>query len=209
MVIAARHRYRYVRFCTFLVIFLRKQQSAIENNQPTVVIGWQEFAGGDLKGLLPVLDPIDKLRMAAWLANGVADIHAVDSWNATAGYPDDVGARDNAGARAIDSSKGSADADNISDDAGAASENNVGSNGTATPVSLIHNDINMDNILLGYRDGIETPLINDFNIAVFRKRNERTGLPCLFRGRFANPQVRLRDMFHTICMRKERVLFSS
>ena len=133
-----------------------------------------------MKGLLPVLDPIDKLRMAAWLANGVADIHAVDSWNTT-GYVDNVGAR------AIDSSKGSADADNA--DAGAASENNFRSNGTATLVSLIHNDINMDNILLGYRDGIETPLINDFNIAVFRKRNERTGLPCLFRGRFANPQV--------------------
>ena len=47
----------------------------------------------------------------------------------------------------------------------------------------------MDNILLGYRNGIETPLINDFNIAVFLKRNVRTGLPCLFRGRFANPQV--------------------
>ena len=156
----------------------------------------QEFAGGDLKGLLPVLDPIDKLRMAAWLANGVADIHAVDSWNATGHRFDDAGARDNAGAaRAIDSSDGPADADGIADDAGAASaESNVGSNGTATPVSLIHNDINMDNILLGYRDGIETPLINDFNIAVFRKRNERTGSPCLFRGRFANPQVRLRHV---------------
>jgi hypothetical protein len=43
----------------------------------------QEYAGGDLKGLLPVLDPIDKLRMATWVATGVADIHAVDSslWN--------------------------------------------------------------------------------------------------------------------------------
>ena len=36
-----------------------------------------------MKGLLPVLEPIEKLRMATWLANGVADIHAVDSWNSS------------------------------------------------------------------------------------------------------------------------------
>lgn len=145
----------------------------------------QEFAGGDLKGLLPVLDPIDKLRMATWLANGIADIHAVDSWNSV-GYFDE-------GARAVHSWTGSADTDNI--DAEAASEDNDGYN--RTPVSLIHNDINMDNILLGYRNRVETPLINDFNIAVFRKRNEQTGLPCQFHGRFANPQVSC-DMFNYV-----------
>lgn len=54
--------------------------------------------------------------------------------------------------------------------------------------SLIHNDINMDNILLGNRDGINVPLINDFNIAIFRKKDAKTGAPCKFRGRFFNPQ---------------------
>jgi len=53
---------------------------------------------------------------------------------------------------------------------------------------LIHNDINMDNILLGERDGIKVPLLNDFNIAIFRKRDVSSGEPCRFRGRFSNPQ---------------------
>jgi hypothetical protein len=61
-------------------------------------------------------------------------------------------------------------------------------NVTAT---LIHNDINMDNVLLGRRDGVEVPLLNDYNIAVFRKKDAKTGEPCPFRGRFANPQVSL------------------
>jgi hypothetical protein len=151
----------------------------------TACISAKEFAGGDLKGLLPVLEPIEKLRMATWLANGVADIHAVDSWNSS-GYVDV-----DAESRGVDSSLGSEDGDNTVDAEAASEVGGVGSNGTAVPVSLIHNDINMDNILLGYRNGIETPLINDFNIAVFRKRNIRTGIPCLFRGRFANPQVRV------------------
>ena len=47
----------------------------------------------------------------------------------------------------------------------------------------------MDNILLGRRDGVEVPLLNDFNIAVFRKKDAITGDACRFRGRFANPQV--------------------
>ena len=34
----------------------------------------------------------------------------------------------------------------------------------------------------------DVPLLNDFNIAVFRKRDASTGEPCRFRGRFANPQ---------------------
>ncbi|KAL7428129.1 hypothetical protein ACHAXH_003607, partial [Discostella pseudostelligera] len=133
----------------------------------------QEFAGGDLKSLLPKLDPIDKLRVATWLANGVADIHSVDSVNTLVkiGEVNDIAEED--------ISKESTDGVDSS---------NISTNVTATPVSLIHNDINMDNILLGYRNGVEVPLINDFNIAVFRKKDARTGLPCLFHGRFANPQ---------------------
>lgn len=78
-------------------------------------------------------------------------------------------------------------------------DSNISTNVTATPVSLIHNDINMDNILLGYRNGVEVPLINDFNIAVFRKKNARTGLPCSFHGRFANPQVSMHMNFVVLC----------
>mmetsp|Transcript_29355 Transcript_29355/g.45403 ORF Transcript_29355/g.45403 Transcript_29355/m.45403 type:complete len:618 (+) Transcript_29355:56-1909(+) len=69
----------------------------------------------------------------------------------------------------------------ISGDSTAATNNTV-------TASLIHNDINMDNILLGNRDGIRVPLINDFNIAIFRKKDAETGAPCNFRGRFFNPQ---------------------
>jgi len=32
------------------------------------------------------------------------------------------------------------------------------------------------------------PILNDYNIAVFRKKDARTGEPCRSRGRFANPQ---------------------
>ena len=127
----------------------------------------QEFAGGDLKGLLPKLDPLEKLRMAAWIAEGVADIHSVDD---------------------------SLDRNNV-----VANNHTVDGNSTifrkrnATQVpSLIHNDINMDNILLGHRNGVDVPLLNDFNIAVFRKKNVHNGEPCRFRGRFANPQVSVR-----------------
>jgi len=67
------------------------------------------------------------------------------------------------------------------DDTSVTSKNNI-------TASLIHNDINMDNLLLGYRDGIRVPLINDFNIAIFRKKDSLTGAPCRFRGRFTNPQ---------------------
>jgi len=62
------------------------------------------------------------------------------------------------------------------------------SNNAAITASLIHNDINMDNILMGYRDGKKVPLINDFNIAIFRKKDATTGAPCRFRGLFFNPQ---------------------
>ena len=101
----------------------------------------QEFAGGDLKGLLPKLDPLDKLRYATHLAEGLTDIHSVAS---------------------------------TGDDKSMA--------------SLIHNDINMDNVLLGYRNGKTMPIFNDFNIAIFPKKNVQTGQPCTFKGRFANPQ---------------------
>ncbi|KAL7544830.1 hypothetical protein ACHAWF_008194 [Thalassiosira exigua] len=107
----------------------------------------QEFAGGDLKKLLPVLDPFNRLRMAAWVAEGVADVHA-------------------AGVTRMQ-------------------EDN---NGSDAPVTMIHNDINMDNVLLGHRDGVEVPVLNDFNIAVFLKKHKQTGAPCRFRGRFFNPQ---------------------
>ena len=108
----------------------------------------QEFAGGNLAKFLPKLKPVEKLGMAAWIANGVADIH-------------EVGKK--------------------------AGGNKVAGNNT-TAASLIHNDINMDNILLGDRDGVRVPLINDFNIAIFRKKDSLTGAPCKFRGRFFNPQ---------------------
>lgn len=108
----------------------------------------QEFASGDLKGLLPTLEPKDKLKMAMWVAEGVADVHAV-------GYR---------------------------------KSQREDQNKTIVP-TLIHNDINMDNVLLGKRDGVEVPLLNDYNIAVFRMKDTKTDQPCLFRGRFANPQV--------------------
>lgn len=114
----------------------------------------QEFAGGDLKGLLPKLDPIEKLRMAAWVAEGISDIHAVDSFHRVGEVAD--------------------------------ATNSIRNKATVPP--LIHNDINMDNVLLGHRNGTKMPIINDFNIAVFRKKDAHTGEPCRFRGRFANPQ---------------------
>ena len=100
--------------------------------------------------------------MAAWIAEGVAEVHAVDA-------PDGPG---EAGDGAI-----------------AAAETGGGGVVDVPTPSLIHNDINMDNLLLGRRGGVEVPVLNDFNIAVFRKKDARTGEPCRFRGRFANPQV--------------------
>jgi hypothetical protein len=161
----------------------------------------QEYAGGDLKGLLPVLDPIDKLRMATWVATGVADIHAVDSslWNNSSNT---TTATTTSYGYVVDNDNKQLLKDTSDDDATTTTDiidSNDGNKATATTTmsmsttsssvaSLIHNDINMDNILLGYRNGIQTPLINDFNIAVFRKWNVRTNVPCLFHGRFANPQ---------------------
>ncbi len=140
----------------------------------------QEFAGGDLKSLLPKLDPIDKLRVATWLANGVADIHSIDSTNAHGEIIIEKVVNNDDAEEDVNKEENHYEAeDNIKNS----------TNRTEIPVSLIHNDINMDNILLGYRNGVEVPLINDFNIAVFRKKDVRSGLPCRFHGRFANPQV--------------------
>ncbi|KAL7462921.1 hypothetical protein ACHAXS_004563 [Conticribra weissflogii] len=118
----------------------------------------QEFANGDLKGLLPTLEPMEKLRYAAWVAQGVSDVHGVD---VHVDVDEDEENRRSRGSNRTDAEK---------------------------VVPFIHNDLNMDNILLGTRDGVEVPLLNDFNIAVFRKKDARTGEPCKFRGRFANPQ---------------------
>lgn len=98
--------------------------------------------------------------MAAWVAEGIADVHAVDSLVSG-------GQRSVNNDTMFDKSRG---------------------HGNDTAVPLIHNDINMDNVLLGQRKGIKMPILNDFNIAVFRKKHKRNGKPCQFRGRFANPQ---------------------
>jgi hypothetical protein len=71
------------------------------------------------------------------------------------------------------------------------------SKNTTVTASLIHNDINMDNILMGYRDGGKVPLINDFNIAIFRKKDASTGAPCRFRGLFFNPQWMAPEQMHS------------
>ena len=90
--------------------------------------------------------------MATWLANGVADIHSVDSSNGL----DEV----------IDEVNNNYDEDEEIRKEENTNESNdrsyISTNRTDSPVSLIHNDINMDNILLGYRNGVEVPLINDF-----------------------------------------------
>jgi len=59
-------------------------------------------------------------------------------------------------------------------------------------VSLVHNDINFANIVVGGRG---VPLINDFNIAVLLTKKKATSKHCGFIGRFPNPQVRLSSYF--------------
>jgi len=123
----------------------------------------QEFAGaGSLDTFLRELDPIGKLEQAAWVAQGIADIHEIGK------------------------KKGS----------DAVSTSSV-SNKTDITASLIHNDINLGNILMGYRDGKRVPLINDFNIAIFRKKDASTGAPCRFRGLFFNPQWMAPEQMYT------------
>lgn len=123
----------------------------------------QEFAGaGSLDTFLRELDPIGKLEQAAWVAQGIADIHEIGK------------------------TKGS---DVVS--------TSLVSNNTDIAASLIHNDINLGNILMGYRDGKRVPLINDFNIAIFRKKDASTGAPCRFRGLFFNPQWMAPEQMNT------------
>ena len=53
------------------------------------------------------------------------------------------------------------------------------------PASLVHNDINIDNIFWGDSG----PLLNDFNIAVLMMKDKQTNKSCSFTGHFPNPQV--------------------
>jgi serine/threonine protein kinase len=56
--------------------------------------------------------------------------------------------------------------------------------GVGKPASLVHNDINLDNVFWG-EDG---PLLNDFNIAVLMMKKRDTNTSCPFLGHFPNPQ---------------------
>jgi hypothetical protein len=57
--------------------------------------------------------------------------------------------------------------------------------GTRKPASLVHNDININNIFWGDSG----PLLNDFNIAVLMMKDKQTNRSCSFTGHFPNPQV--------------------
>ncbi|EJK70002.1 hypothetical protein THAOC_08682 [Thalassiosira oceanica] len=52
--------------------------------------------------------------------------------------------------------------------------------------SLVHNDINLNNIFVG--GNFRTPLLNDFNIAVLLMKDRRSGQACAFTGHYPNPQ---------------------
>ncbi|KAL3786490.1 hypothetical protein HJC23_010656 [Cyclotella cryptica] len=56
--------------------------------------------------------------------------------------------------------------------------------GIGKPASLVHNDININNIFWGSRG----PLLNDFNIAVLMMKYKDTNESCTFTGHFPNPQ---------------------
>ena len=56
--------------------------------------------------------------------------------------------------------------------------------GVGKPVSLVHNDVNIDNIFWGGHG----PLLNDFNIAVLMMKDKHTNTSCPFTGHFPNPQ---------------------
>jgi len=58
--------------------------------------------------------------------------------------------------------------------------------GMNTTVSLVHNDINDGNIFIGRKN---TPLLNDFNIAVLMMKDRNSNQSCSFPGHYPNPQV--------------------
>ena len=60
-----------------------------------------------------------------------------------------------------------------------------GIDGIGKPASLVHNDININNIFWGDHG----PLLNDFNIAVLMMKDKQTNQSCSFTGHFPNPQV--------------------
>lgn len=56
--------------------------------------------------------------------------------------------------------------------------------GAGKPASLVHNDLNIDNMFWGERG----PLLNDFNIAVLMMKDKNTDESCKFSGHHPNPQ---------------------
>jgi serine/threonine protein kinase len=58
----------------------------------------------------------------------------------------------------------------------------------AGEISLVHNDLNLANILVG--KNLSRPLLNDFNIAVLMMKRNDTGEACPFTSHFPNPQWR-------------------
>lgn len=63
-----------------------------------------------------------------------------------------------------------------------------GGDGDDHQISLVHNDLNFGNILIGKNHS--RPLINDFNIAVLLMKHNETGEPCQFTSHYPNPQWR-------------------
>jgi len=55
-------------------------------------------------------------------------------------------------------------------------------------VSLVHNDLNFANIVIGKNHS--RPLINDFNVAVLMMKRNDTGAACPFTSHYPNPQWR-------------------
>jgi len=63
-----------------------------------------------------------------------------------------------------------------------------GIDGGGNDVSLVHNDVNYANIMVGGPRRL--PRFNDFNLAVLQMRNKETGKNCPFAHHFPNPQWR-------------------
>ena len=61
-----------------------------------------------------------------------------------------------------------------------------GIDGGGKDVSLVHNDVNYANIMVGGPRRL--PRFNDFNLAVLQMRNKETGENCPFTHHFPNPQ---------------------